>query len=69
MIISFVSTIDSLTEGGVVRFVDKPGGYELPVFPEDIKEVVNQSFHAGTPVEVTYDDSNRMIVDARPVVE
>ena len=69
MIISFVSTIDSLSEGGIVRFVDKPGGYELPTSPEDIKEVVNHSFHSGTPVEITYDDSNRMIVDARAVTD
>ena len=67
MMVNFVSTIDSVSEGRIVRFVDKPGGYEIPESPEDIKALVKHSFRAGEPVEITYDDSTRMIVDARPV--
>ena len=66
MIVSFVSTIDSLSEDGVVRFVDKPGGYDIPASPEDIGELIRSHFHAGKRVEITYDDSKLEIVDARP---
>jgi hypothetical protein len=66
MIVSFVSIIDSLSEGGVVRFVDKPGGYDIPGSPEDIAELIKERFHAGRPVEISYDDATLAIVDARP---
>lgn len=66
MIVTFVSVIDSLSEDGVVRFVDKPGGYAVPQSPEDIAGLIKQRFHAGRPVEISYDDSTLEIVDARP---
>ena len=66
MIVSFTSMIDSLSEDGVVRFVDKPGGYDIPAQPEDIGETIRERFHAGKAVAITYEDSNFGIVDARP---
>ncbi len=66
MIVSFVSMIDSLSEDGVVRFVDKPGGYDIPPQPEDIGVTIREQFHAGKPVVISYEDSNFGIVDARP---
>lgn len=66
MIVNFVSVIDSLSEDRVVRFVDKPGGYDIPTSPEDIHDLIYECFHAGRPVEISYDDSTFEIVDARP---
>ena len=66
MIVTFTSMIDSCTEDGVVRFVDKPGGYGIPNEPEDIGILIRSSFHAGEPIVIAYDDSNYRIVDARP---
>ena len=54
MIVSFTSMIDSLSEDGVVRFVDKPGGYDIPAEPEDIGELIRERFHLGKPVAITY---------------
>ena len=66
MLITFMSVIDSISEGGVVSFVDRIDGYRVPQVPEDIAECLRHAFTAGDPVEVTYDDSSLEIHDARP---
>ena len=66
MMITFVSVIDSMSEDRVVRFADRPGGYDIPEGPDDIGALIKRCLHAGEPVEITYDDSNYLIVDARP---
>lgn len=66
MIVTFTSTIDSISEGGIVCFTGKPGGYAIPNAPEDIRECILHAFTAAVAVEITYDDHNQAIMDARP---
>ena len=66
MMVTFTSTIDSISEDSVVCFVGKPGGYTIPTNPEDVRTCILDAFHGGNPVEITYDDREQAIVDARP---
>ena len=66
MMVTFVSTIDSISEGGVVCFVGKPGGYKIPANPEDVGECIRDAFSKAVSVEITYDDKTHDIADARP---
>ena len=65
MIVSFASTVDSISEDGFVVFVGKPGGYKLPSEPEDIALVIRKAFRAGAMLEIQYDDHDQSIFDAK----
>ena len=65
MIVSFSGTVDSISEDGFVVFVGKPGGYKLPIEPEDIALVIRKAFRAGATLEIQYDDQDRSIFDAK----
>ena len=65
MMITFVSIVDSISEDSVARFVDRPGGYDIPAEPDDIAAILRTCFQTGKSVEITYDDSSRLILDAR----
>ena len=67
MVVTFVSTIDSMTEDYVVRFVDRPGGYDIPEGPDDIRDLLKACFRSSEMVEITYEASSYEILDARPV--
>jgi len=67
MMVTFVSTIDSISERGVVCFVGKPGGYQIPPNPEDVGECIRDAFSQAVSVEITYDDKTHEIADARPI--
>ena len=67
MTVTFISTLDSISEDSVARFVDRPGGYDIPTQPDDIKAILKACFQSGQAVEITCDDSTRLIIDARPV--
>ncbi|MEE2960294.1 MAG: hypothetical protein VYA34_06070 [Myxococcota bacterium] len=66
MFVSFKSVIDSISEDKIISFVNRPGGYRMPEHPEDVRECLKHAFHHGLTVEVTYDDQNYLIQDARP---
>ena len=66
MFVSFKGVIDSISEDKILSFVNRPGGYHMPEQPEDVLECLKHAFHNGHTVEVTYDNQNYVIQDARP---
>lgn len=66
MMVTFISGIDSISEGGLVCFVGKPGGYKIPPAPEDVGLCIREAFAQALSVEITYDDKTHNISDARP---
>jgi len=66
MMVTFTSSIDSISERGVVCFVGKPGGYKIPSSPEDVGVCIREAFAQAASVEITYDDKTHDISDAKP---
>lgn len=60
----FTDHIESISEDGLVRFANKPGGYRVTRVPADVYETLRRALRSGQAVQVIFDPQRNLIEDA-----